>query len=207
MEPTPPQDPNAPQTPATPPPASQTGSHALPNRRKTTMVPNLRRQTTGTQMLPRRTTGSYNLPHGSGHAPGSVHGHHAPARRGDSSGTMMAVGAIVLVGLAAVAFFVMRDTWEQDNRAAILSLRSEAEAARNENQKKRAFQKYEQIVHLVGKRSLRDSQLAIAADDARVQMPILMNEMEKEEEAIVNGKKVRNPQELKAREEATRNMN
>lgn len=111
-----------------------------------------------------------------------------------------------LAALGALAFFFMRDTWEADNRAALLELRRDAQAARG-SVKKLAYQKYDAIVQRVGNRNLRDRDLQAAYEEAKAGRSALMAEMAAQEQADSDARAkgitpVKTPNDMKAVEAA-----
>jgi hypothetical protein len=123
------------------------------------------------------------------------------AARSDSGSGLLVGGLAVALVVGAAVYFLTRDNFESENRPLLVELRHEAEMALAANQKKLAYDKYEQIVRIGKKHTLSDPALVHLVDDARTQMGIVFAAMEKDEEALANGKKAHTPQDLAARAE------
>lgn len=77
-----------------------------------------------------------------------------------------AVGTlVVVVGLSAYTFWP-RDNWERDNAPRLAAIKAEAEAAVSKGDHERSFARCEEIVSVVGTRTLHDPSLRAILDYA-----------------------------------------
>jgi hypothetical protein len=76
-------------------------------------------------------------------------------------------GAVALLLIFLAYFFVLRDTWEEDNRAAIASLLNSATTLEARGELSHAASKCDDLLHLTAGRQLRDADLVIDVQRAR----------------------------------------
>lgn len=137
-----------------------------PPRRRTTATPQL-----AGQSYPPRASSSH-------------HRHQAPKSGG--GGAALWIALVLVVGLGGV-YFITRDTWEQDNRAFLLGLKKDAEAARP-TAKKLAYQKYDALIKAAGPRKLKDAEIIALLEEAKINRSKLSDEIALEEKVIEEAK-------------------
>src|ERR1700759_3497891 len=77
------------------------------------------------------------------------------------------IAVAVLALLCSVGYLVFRDTWERDNKRKLDQLLNEGRDAETAKDLKTAYEKYELITSLVGKRKLKDSTVQVIFDTAQ----------------------------------------
>jgi hypothetical protein len=76
-------------------------------------------------------------------------------------------GAVLLIAIFSLYFFVIRDTWEADHRSEIIQLSQDSVTLSRGKNPADALKQHDELVRLIGKRTLVSPDLARAVTDAR----------------------------------------